>query len=180
MKEEGSDETDLLLNGSLDSLDVGNGQVISDDLGLGVLGKVGPRLPVVLVERVLDRDDRVLGDHLVVLGGELLAGDPLRRVRVGILEVKVAAEEERGKGSVSESRKKKRGKRARGITHYLPSLKNSDEATSRAMEILPVKPAFSMASTRRSRDSVAPETLGANPPSSPTLVAEREVSVGDQ
>lgn len=91
----------LLLDGGLDSGDVGDGQVISDNLGLGVLGKVGPRSPVVLVEGVLDGDDGVLGDHVVVLGSELLTRDPLGGVRVGVLEVKIAEK----KSKVSFSRK---------------------------------------------------------------------------
>lgn len=55
-------------------------------LDLGVLGKVSPRLPVVLVEGVLDRDNVVLLDELVVDTSELFTGEPLRRVRVGVLE----------------------------------------------------------------------------------------------
>lgn len=96
----------LLLNGRLDADDVGDGKVVSDDLGLGVLGKVSPRLPVVLVEGVLDRDDRVLGNHLVVLSGELLSRDPLGRVRLGVLEVEVvlALLVELGRGNIEGDR----------------------------------------------------------------------------
>lgn len=68
-------------------------------LDLGVLGEVAPRLPVVLVERVLDRDDVVLLDELVVELGELLAREPLGRVRVGVLE----AARERESISLEES-----------------------------------------------------------------------------
>ena len=44
------------------------------------------RRTVVLVEGVLDRDDVVLRDEVVVVLGELLAGEPLGRVRVRVLE----------------------------------------------------------------------------------------------
>jgi len=47
----------LLLNGSLDPRGVGDSQVITNDLDLGVLGKVSPGLPVILVEGVFDRDN---------------------------------------------------------------------------------------------------------------------------
>ena len=50
---------------------------------------MGPRLPVVLVEGVLDRDDGVLRDVREVEVGELDTRDPLRWVGVGVLEVKV-------------------------------------------------------------------------------------------
>ena len=43
----------LLLDGGLDALNVGDGEVVADDLVLGVRGQVSPRLPVVLVEGVL-------------------------------------------------------------------------------------------------------------------------------
>lgn len=68
-------------------------------LDLGGVGEVAPRLPVVLVERVLDRDDVVLLDELVVELGELLAREPLGRVRVGVLE----AARERESISLEES-----------------------------------------------------------------------------
>ena len=50
---------------------------------------MSPRLPVVLVEGVLDRDDGVLLDVAEVEVRELLARDPLAGVRVGVLEVEV-------------------------------------------------------------------------------------------
>jgi hypothetical protein len=52
--------TRLLLDGGLDSEGVGNGQVITNDLDLGRLVEVGPSLPVVLGEGVLDGTDVVL------------------------------------------------------------------------------------------------------------------------
>ena len=76
----------LLLDGSLDSLRVGDGQVITNDLDLGRLVEVGPSLPVVLGEWVLDGADVVLFAVAVVELGELLTSEPLGRVRVGVLE----------------------------------------------------------------------------------------------
>lgn len=76
----------LLLNGSLDSLGVGDGQVISDNLDLGRLVEVGPSLPVVLCEWVLDGADVVLLAVTVVESGKLLTGEPLGRVGVGVLQ----------------------------------------------------------------------------------------------
>lgn len=79
----------LGVNGLLDTLDVGDGQVITDNLDVSVGGEVGPSLPVVLVEGVLDGDDVVLLDVAEVDLGELLAGDPLGGVGVGVLEGQV-------------------------------------------------------------------------------------------
>ena len=64
-------------------------------MGLGGGGKVSPRLPIVLVEGILDGDDGVLGDHGVVLSSELLSGEPLGGVGVGVLEVEIAEERKR-------------------------------------------------------------------------------------
>ena len=55
----------------------------------------------------------------------------------------------------------------------LPSLKNSEAATSMPILILPVYPAFSMASTQSLIASSLFWKLGAKPPSSPTAVASR-------
>ena len=46
-------------------------------LNLGVLGKVSPGLPVILVEGVFDRNNVVLLDEVVVDTSELLSGEPL-------------------------------------------------------------------------------------------------------
>ena len=54
-----------------------------------LLGEVCPGLPVVLIEGVLDGDDRVLLDETNVKVSELLAGNPLGGVRVGVLKVQV-------------------------------------------------------------------------------------------
>ena len=63
---------------------------------------MSPRLPVVLVEGVLDRDDGVLLDVAEVEVRELDTRDPLRGVRVGVLEVEVvlAVLVELGRGHV--------------------------------------------------------------------------------
>ena len=79
----------LLLNRGLDAEHVRHRQVIADDLDAALLREVSPRLPVILVEGILDRHDRVLLDIAEVEVRELLAGDPLRGVGVGVLEVEV-------------------------------------------------------------------------------------------
>lgn len=79
----------LELDGLLDEGGVGDSQVITNDLEVGGLEEVGPGLPVILSEGVLDRDDRVLGGQGLVKVGELLVGEPLALVRVGVLEVQV-------------------------------------------------------------------------------------------
>lgn len=79
----------LLLDGLLDELRVGDCEIITDDLEVGGLVEVRPGLPVVLSEGVLDGDDGVLlGEGLVELS-ELLVGEPLALVGLGVLEVKV-------------------------------------------------------------------------------------------
>ena len=75
----------LLLNGSLDSHRVGDGQIITDNLDLGLLGQSGPSLPVVLVKGVLDRADIVLLSERVEHVGELNSSDGFALVRVGVL-----------------------------------------------------------------------------------------------
>jgi hypothetical protein len=80
--------TRLLLDGGLDSEGVGNGQVITNDLDLGRLVEVGPSLPVVLGEGVLDGADVVLLGVGVVEGSELLTSEPLGGVGVGVLTVR--------------------------------------------------------------------------------------------
>lgn len=67
----------LLLDGSLDSLGVRDGQVVTDDLDLGLGGECLPGLPVILVEWIFNRDDGVFLDQRVVVVSELLSGDPL-------------------------------------------------------------------------------------------------------
>lgn len=79
----------LLLNGSLDSDGVGDGQIITDNLDVGGGDKVRPGGPVVLSEGVLERDNGVLLDELRVVSGKLLTGLPQRLVGIGVLEVKI-------------------------------------------------------------------------------------------
>jgi hypothetical protein len=81
--------TGLLLYGSLDTDRVSDGQIVTNDLDTAVCSEVRPSLPVILVEGVFNRDDGVLLDVAEVEVGQLLAGDPLGWVRVGVLEVKI-------------------------------------------------------------------------------------------
>jgi len=53
-----------------DARHIGHGQVVADHLDGGARREFGPRGPVVLVEGVLDRDDRVFGDHVRVDAGK--------------------------------------------------------------------------------------------------------------
>lgn len=79
----------LELNGLLDELRVGDGQIITNNLEVGGLEEVGPGLPIVLSKGILDADNGVLlGQGLVELG-ELLVGEPLALVAVWVLEVKI-------------------------------------------------------------------------------------------
>lgn len=48
-----------------------------------------PSRPVILVEGILDRDNGVLLDVTQIEISEFHAGDPLARVRVGVLEVEI-------------------------------------------------------------------------------------------
>ena len=79
----------LELDGLLDELGVGDGQVVTNNLEVGGLEEVGPGLPVVLSEGVLNADNRVLLSQGLVQLGELLVCKPLALVAVGVLEVKV-------------------------------------------------------------------------------------------
>ncbi|KAI6759168.1 hypothetical protein HG531_013929 [Fusarium graminearum] len=79
----------LELDGLLDAERVGDSQIITDNLDVLGLGEVAPSLPVVLSEGVLDGDDGVLLAELRVHVGELLVGDPLGGVGLGVLEVEI-------------------------------------------------------------------------------------------
>jgi hypothetical protein len=79
----------LELNSLLDAEGVGDSQVITDDLDVLGLGEVAPSLPVVLSEGVLNGNDGVLLAELRVQAGELLVGDPLGRIGLGVLEVEI-------------------------------------------------------------------------------------------
>lgn len=79
----------LLLDGSLDSDGVGDGQIITDNLDVGGGDEVRPGGPVILSKGILERDNGVLGDELRVVRSKLLTGLPQRLVGVGVLEVKV-------------------------------------------------------------------------------------------
>ena len=79
----------FFLNGSLDTKRVSDSEIVADDLDATLLGEVNPSLPIILVERVLDRDNGVLLNVADVQVGELFTSKPLRGVGVGILEVKI-------------------------------------------------------------------------------------------
>mmetsp|Transcript_79159 Transcript_79159/g.173575 ORF Transcript_79159/g.173575 Transcript_79159/m.173575 type:complete len:466 (-) Transcript_79159:120-1517(-) len=82
----------LVLDGLLHSADVGDGQVVTNNLArlADGSGELGPGSPVVLVERVLDGDDRVVLDKACVELGQLLA----RHLEVrGLLGLRVPSAE---------------------------------------------------------------------------------------
>ena len=79
----------LLLDGSFDAEGVGDSKIVTDDLDATFFGEVSPSLPIVLVEGILDGDDGILLNVADVEVGELDASEPLRGVRVGVLEVEV-------------------------------------------------------------------------------------------
>ncbi|GMT15290.1 hypothetical protein PFISCL1PPCAC_6587, partial [Pristionchus fissidentatus] len=79
----------LLVDSHLDTLGVGDRQIVSDLLDRGRAHQLAPVLPVVLVEAVLDGDDRVLLDERLVEGGELVSRQPLGRIGGGVLEVEI-------------------------------------------------------------------------------------------
>lgn len=66
----------LLLDGSLDSLFVGDEEVIADDLYLGAeaFGDEIPSFPVVLIEGIFNWDDGIFGCVLLIDSVELLVG----------------------------------------------------------------------------------------------------------
>ena len=79
----------LLLNSRTDARNVGNGQIVTNDLKSTMLGKMSPSVPVVLFERIFDGNNGVLFNVAEVLVSEFSAGQPLLGIRVGILEVQV-------------------------------------------------------------------------------------------
>lgn len=95
----------LELDGLLDAERVGDRQVVTDDLEVGGLVEVAPGLPVVLSEGVLDGDDGVLAGQRLVQVGQLLVGEPLGGVALGVLEVQVvlALLVELGRGDVQSN-----------------------------------------------------------------------------
>ena len=98
----------LFLDGHVDPLGVGHGQIVADDLDGRLGGQVGPALPVVLIEEewfstssnslckssylvegILDGDDGVLFDEAEVHLSELGRRDPFGLVGLFVLEVEV-------------------------------------------------------------------------------------------
>ena len=65
------------------------GDYIPNNLEVGGLEEVAPGLPVILSEGVLNADNGVLGGKRFVQVGELLIGEPLALVGLGVLEVEV-------------------------------------------------------------------------------------------
>lgn len=73
----------------LNSNGIGDSQIITDDLNTSRLSQVSPSGPIVLVERILDRDDVVfLGVRNVEIG-EFDSGEPFGRVGLRVLEVEI-------------------------------------------------------------------------------------------
>jgi hypothetical protein len=79
----------LLLNRCLDPQRVRDRQIVTNDLNSRLRREVAPRLPVILVKRILNRHHRVLLHESKVDVRELLARDPLGRIRVRVLEIEV-------------------------------------------------------------------------------------------
>ena len=79
----------LALDGHRDALRVRHRQVIADDLDVGAGRQVRPRLPVVLVERILDRHDRELLDELQIQVRQFTRLQVSLRVRCGVLKVQI-------------------------------------------------------------------------------------------
>mmetsp|Transcript_26955 Transcript_26955/g.67764 ORF Transcript_26955/g.67764 Transcript_26955/m.67764 type:complete len:364 (+) Transcript_26955:312-1403(+) len=79
----------VAVDGALNALGVGDEQIVANDLyTIGDLGgERGEGLPVVLVERILNGDDRVLGAELLVERDQLGAG--LLQTAVALLVLKV-------------------------------------------------------------------------------------------
>lgn len=68
----------LLLNGSLDTLGIGDSQIIADNLNGGVGGDIGPGIPMILVEGIFNgHNGEVLDEFLIhfsQFGGEQAIG----------------------------------------------------------------------------------------------------------
>ena len=52
-------------DGGLNSLGVGDGEIITDELNLRGAHEVGPRRPIILIEGVFDGNDRVFRDKVL-------------------------------------------------------------------------------------------------------------------
>ncbi|MPM30051.1 hypothetical protein SDC9_76593 [bioreactor metagenome] len=90
----------LLVDAALQALDVGDEQVVADQLDLvtDLGGDLLPAFPVLLVQRVLDGDDREAVDPLLVDGDHLVGG------LLGALEDVLAVLVELGGGDVERHR----------------------------------------------------------------------------
>lgn len=79
----------LLLHSGGNALGVGHGQIVTHNLDGGGTGQVGPGLPVVLVEGILNGDNGEVLDELLVHVGQLVGRQPLGLVALGVLEVQI-------------------------------------------------------------------------------------------
>jgi len=79
----------FLFDGSLDTEGIGDSKVVTNDLDATIGSEVGPSLPIVLIEGILDGDYGVLLNVANVEIGELNTGEPLRGVGIGVLEVEI-------------------------------------------------------------------------------------------
>lgn len=79
----------FLLNCSLDTNGVRDGQIVANDLNINIGSEMGPSIPVVFREGILNEDDRVLLDVAQIQVCELFSSNLLAGVRVRVLEVQV-------------------------------------------------------------------------------------------
>merc|ERR1719460_1982203 len=79
----------LLLDGSGNSVGVGHQEVVTHNLDRSGGGELGITLPVVLVKGILDGEDGVVLDEPLVHLSQLVAGDPVLGLALGVLEVQV-------------------------------------------------------------------------------------------
>lgn len=77
------------LNCSLDTNEVRDGQIIANHLNVDIGSKMGPSIPVVLREGILNEDDRIVLDVAQIEVCDLFSSNPLAGVRVRVLEVQV-------------------------------------------------------------------------------------------
>ena len=81
----------LLVNGPLDTDGVSNSQIVTNDLEVTGLVKVGPGFPVILGEGILNADNGVsLGKALIEIS-QFLIGQPLAAIGVRVLSIPILA-----------------------------------------------------------------------------------------
>lgn len=79
----------LAVNGSLDTLGVGDSKIVANNLDRGVGSQRGPGAPVILVEGIFNGDHRVGLDEVLVDFLKFAAVQPLAGIGLGVLEVQV-------------------------------------------------------------------------------------------